>query len=94
MNEQKKREFFNKVAIESGTNSTDSVRRMYYGMVRAIGKELRSSGRIQLPDLGTFKVVAQKSRKIGNFGNPIVIPETKIVRIDVDYKLKEFVKLL
>lgn len=94
MNEEQKREFFNKIAIESGTTGTESVRRIYFGLVRAIGKELRASGKLQLPDLGTVRVHVQKPKRLMVNEKMMNIPATKTVKFSPDHKLKEFVKLL
>ena len=95
MKDEKKREFFNNVAIESGVTDIVYLRRIYFGMIRAITKSLADGG-IQAPDLGNFKVVDVKARRMHHAKKKVMIqlPARKSLRFEADHKMKEYLKHL
>ena len=91
-----KNALFSKIAIEGGISSLEEVQKIYYGMVRVIGRELKKHGIVVLPDWGRFKILEQKERRYGHIVTKEVktAPAFKIVKYVPDQKLKEFVKNL
>lgn len=89
-------EFFIKVTTLSGVNDIQTVRDIYYGMVRTISRELKEKGIVKLPDWGDFYIVVQKekvwpTREENGVKMPaIVIPPTAMVKFSPDYKVKKY----
>jgi len=90
------RDLFNKIAVESGVSSVDIVKRVYYGMIRVIGSDLRAKMFIVLPGWGKFRVHRQKERRYGDLRTKEVktAPATNIIKYVPDNRLKEYVKSL
>jgi len=90
------RDFFNKVAVESGVSSIEIVKKVYYGMVRVIGSELRAKMIIVLPAWGKFRVHKQSERRYGDLRTKEVktAAATNIIKYVPDNRLKEYVKSL
>lgn len=88
----KPNEFFKQVSINSGIPDLDLVKRLYYGMVRTITRELRGKQTIKLPDLGEFYIKIHKARKFYDVtSNSMSMIEAKpTIKFDADYKLKEY----
>ena len=88
----KPEEFFKLIAVHSGVSDLDLVRRIYYGMVKTISKELRGKHIINLPDWGEFNLKIHKSRKSRdvNSGVFIILPPIPTVKFKPDYKVKRY----
>ena len=54
MRKSEKEYFFNQLTIESGFTDLVTIKRVYFGLLDLIRKELRHNNTCQLPDLGKF----------------------------------------
>lgn len=72
----------------------ETIKDVYTAMVKALGTTLRKEGHFLLPDIIRFRVVNYKPKKMFNVhaGGIIQMPETKRVKVVLDYKLKKFIK--
>jgi nucleoid DNA-binding protein len=57
------KEFFRELAMASGISDLDVVKRVYYGLVRVMGQQLKARQKIRLPDWGEFSLKVAKSRR-------------------------------
>lgn len=84
-------EFFKEVAINSGVSDLQTVRNIFYGMVKTISKQLTARQIVKLPDWGEFKLKIHKSRKFVSVnGEPGILPPKPTVKFSPDYKVKKF----
>lgn len=88
----KTEEFFKLVAVNSGISDLDVIRRVFYGMIKTISRELRTNEIINLPDWGKFFLKTHKPKKVMNVntGDHMVIKPTKLVKFIPDYKVKKY----
>lgn len=88
----KSEEFFKQVAINSGVVDLETVKNIYYGIVRTISRELRNKQVVNLPDWGEFVMVVHKSRKALNVttGELEILPPKPTVKFKPDYKVKKY----
>ncbi len=86
--------FFEKIAIEAGTNDVEIVRKIYYGLIRKTIRDLGNGKNLVYPDFGGFYVKERKARRIKNVntGNMSEVGPIVTVRFKPDYKLKDYVK--
>ena len=94
-----KQEFFDRLAVEQGTMSTEGVIQAYNALVRLIIEDLLSGKKvIALPDIGTLTIAHSDKETIKKFN-----PRTKIIeeirnspslRFSADYKLKKYCKFV
>lgn len=87
-----KDEFFKQVAINSGVTDLETVRNVFYGMVKTISRELKDRHIVKLPDWGEFYIQIRKARTITdvNNRNQIAIPAKPTVKFNPDYKVKRY----
>lgn len=85
-------EFFKQVALNAGIVDLQTVKNIYYGMVRTISKELKGKQVVDLPDWGKFVLTTRKSRKALNVssGNVEILPPKLEIRFKADYKVKKY----
>jgi nucleoid DNA-binding protein len=86
-------EFFKKVALNSGVNDLQSVRDIFYGVVRTITQELRGDRRaVILPDWGEFSLIIYPERNSLDINDGIVkrLPAKPVVKFKPDYKVKKY----
>lgn len=85
-------EFFKQVAINAGIVDLQTVKNIYYGMVKTISRELKEKQIISLPDWGKFFLTTYKSRKALNVssGNMETLPPKLAVKFQADYKVKKY----
>lgn len=85
-------EFFKQVAVNSGIVDLQTVKNIYYGMVRTISKELKGKQIVNLPDWGKFVLTTRKSRKALNIGTREleILPPKPEVRFKADIKVKKY----
>lgn len=88
----KSEEFFKQVAVNSGIVDLQTVKNIYYGLVRTISKELKEKQIVNLPDWGKFLLMTRKSRKALNVstGNVEILPPKPEVRFKTDHKVKKY----
>lgn len=84
-------EFFKQVAINSGAD-LETVRSVYYGMVRTLSRELKGKQKIKMPDWGEFNIKIHKAKiyKGSNTFAPVLIPAKPLVKFTPDYKVKRY----
>jgi nucleoid DNA-binding protein len=56
-------EFFKKIALNAGITDLDTVKNVYYGMIRTMGRELRDKHIVKLPDWGQFVIKIYSARR-------------------------------
>lgn len=88
----KPEEFFKLVAMHSGVNDLQSVRDVFYGMIKTISRELKNKQEITLPDWGTFVLKVHKGRRLFNVNDKtlIDIPAKATVRFRPDRAVKKY----
>jgi len=92
MKDFEKRAFFNTVAIKMGIISVEDAERAYYGVVKAIVQGIREREKCEAPDLGVFKIVHHKARRISdvNTKEEKYLSEKSTFKFSPDYKLKKY----
>lgn len=85
-------EFFKQVAVNSGIVDLQTVKNIYYGMVKTISRELRGRQIINLPDWGKFSLFLRKSKKTLNVSSREmeILPPKTVVKFQPDYKVKKY----
>lgn len=88
----KPEEFFRLIAINSGISDLETIKDIYYGMIRTISRELRDKQTIKLPDWGDFNLKIHKARKYKETNNNtfIDLPAKPTVKFVPDYKVKRY----
>lgn len=59
----KPEEFFKEVSMAAGISDLDVVKRVYYGMVKVMSRQLKARQVVRLPEWGEFKLKIHKSRR-------------------------------
>lgn len=87
----KPEEFLKLVSANSGID-LDTSKKVYYGMLRTITRELKKSRIITLPDLGEFYIKMFKERVIVDYQSKQrkTVPVTPVVKFKPDYKVKAY----
>jgi nucleoid DNA-binding protein len=87
----KPEEFLKLVSANSGIDLETS-KRVYYGMLRTITRELKKNRIITLPDLGDFYIKMFKEKAIIDYQTKQrkMIPTTPVVKFKPDYKVKAY----
>ena len=85
-------EFFKLVSANAGVPDVQTIKDIYYGMVRTMSREIRDKHTIKLPDWGEFSLKIHKSRKMVNVntGKLTMIPAKPTVKFTPDYKVKKY----
>lgn len=86
----KKEEIFKKTVINSGVDE-ETVKKVYYGLIKSIAQGLREEERVFLDDWGEFKIVTYKKRYAWDDGNPV---PTKVLKFSSCKSLKFYIKNL
>lgn len=76
-----KKELINAIAAEAGLSIKDSGKALN-AFVAAFGKSMKKGSRIQLPNMGTFKVEQRSARVVRNprTGEKLNVPAKKVVK--------------
>lgn len=84
-------EFFKQISINSGVD-LESVRNVYYGLIKTLSRELKGKQKIKMPDWGEFNIKIYKARKYKETNNNtfIYIPAKPMVKFTPDYKVKRY----
>jgi hypothetical protein len=56
-------EFYREVALSAGISDIETVKRVYFGLVRVMSRQLKARQIIRLPDWGEFFLKIHKSRR-------------------------------
>jgi len=85
-----KEEFFKQLAVNSGQTDLETVKNIFYGLVRTMSKELRGKHTITLPDWGTFNLKIHKERNAYNTNSKKVerLKAKPTIKFSPDYKVK------
>lgn len=90
-------DFFLKVQKEVNYIDVESIKPVYYAILRTILSNLRDDGSIRLPDWGEFRVIRHKARRSRDPNLPgeyLYLPAIKTVKFSPTERLKNFVKNL
>ena len=85
-------EFWKEVAMAAGLSDMDTVKRVYYGMVKVMSRQLRARQVIQLPDWGEFRLKIHKSRKFMDVttGAMGILPPKPTVKWSPHHAVKKY----
>ena len=84
-------------ASEKAALDPKVVNDVYYSLIRAMIEELRTNGKVRLPDLGEFRVIEYKARTIGDINNGGVkkqVPAVPVLKFRICTKLREYIKTI
>ena len=86
------KEFFRLVALNAGITDLQTVKDIYYAMIKTISRELKGKQTIDLPDWGNFALKLHKGRKIFNVNDKtlINIPAKATVRFSPHRAVKKY----
>ena len=74
-------EFFREVAMAAGISDLSTVKQIYYGMIRTLGRQLKSKHLVRMPDWGDFSIMIAKSRKFKSVRGEVgVLPPLPTVK--------------
>lgn len=85
-------EFYKLIAVNSGITDLQTVKDVFYGLIKTMSRELKNRQVIKLPDWGEFRLTIHKSRKMMDVNDRMikVIPAKPSVKFVPDYKLKRY----
>jgi len=85
-------EFFKLVSVNSGVTDLQTVKDIYYGMIKTISRELKSKHAVKLPLWGEFLLKIMKARKTLNVNTRVIeyLPAKPVVKFEPDYKVKDY----
>lgn len=85
-------EFFTEISARANYLPPETIRQVYYAMVKLLVAEVKTHGRVIMPDLGTLLLKYSKSRRSINIntGKIEVLPEKKSLKLQPDHKLKRY----
>lgn len=88
----KPEDFFRLIAVNSGISDLDVVKRVFYGMIKTVSRELKDKQIIKLPDWGEFALKIHKSRRMVDVNEKtlITIPAKPTIKFKPDYKIKHY----
>lgn len=84
-------EFFDAVSRESNFLDPELVRKVYFGMVKAMTREIRNKKIVKLPGLGHFLMVPRVEKRVGVHGGKIV-PAHHVLHFRPIDALKEYLR--
>jgi len=89
-------EFFKRIALHSGVNDMAAVRDVYYGMIRAVSRELKEKGTVRLPDWGDFDLRVRKARKFVAVNDGVAkhLPSKTEVKFKPNMNVKKYFQTL
>ena len=91
----KRKEFFSEMSKRMGYMDKKTVREFYYELLRAIITGIKEDGRIDVPDLGIFRIHEHRARRHKNVAGYIEYLEaTNTLKFDPCLKLKNYIKNL
>jgi len=94
LNNKEKDIFFSNLAAGFGSFDTSYARKFYYNLARYIVKELKEKGKIELPDLGVFKLSVKKGVSTTNMwtGERVYVENIPVVKFNQGWRMKAFFK--
>lgn len=86
--------FFKNLTDRSGAYSEESVRNVYFGLVKLITDGFRAGAVVELPHIGKFSVRTRVARFKGNpwGGEKQFMQATKEVKFDPNYIFRKYVR--
>jgi len=94
MRSGEKEEFFKLLANEAGWLDKDTAKKVYYAILRILGRQLKNTHKSELPDLGEFYLNLYGTHYFKDLhtGEKQLAPPVLTMRFTPDYKLKEYFK--
>ena len=88
----KKDDIFDEISSYCNYIDRDTVKSVYYGLIRAISKRLRENGKVVMPDWGEFYLHRHKARiALDVYSRNLRNLEAKTtVKFTPDYKVKQY----
>lgn len=85
-------EFFSSVAAKANYVSGESVKDIYYGLLRVIIQELRERGAVNLPDFGDIVIHRHKARMSHDLqtDSMVMLPEKSTIKFRPCKELKKY----
>lgn len=85
-------EFFKLIAIHSGVGDLETVRNVFYGMIKTISRELKEKHTVKLPDWGEFNLKIHKERRAKdvNYKKDIIIQSRPTVKFTPNQNVKKY----
>ena len=82
--------FFEELSSHSNYLPEDSVKEVYYGFIKMIGRELQKKGRVICPDLGEFTLLRRQPHMARSVvdGQIRMLPEQYLVKFKPCRKMK------
>lgn len=89
-------DFFSQIAASANYLSVDIVKEVYYGMLRVMGRNLRTNGATEMPDFGVFVLHKHKARNSYDLKTGLIVrlPEKNTIKFKPCGKLKEYFYLV
>lgn len=87
--------FYYLVSVKSGLDQ-ETVKRVYFAMIKVIMDELKNWGEILLPELGRFSIIIYSGRKIRDVNTRELKQTTpiRVLKFAPWYIIKEYIKNL
>lgn len=88
----KKEDFFKDVSIVANGIDPETVKMVFYSMLKVLSRRLRSAREALMPDWGVFKLVLSKPRRIGDvqYERTVILPPKLTLKFSPDYKVREY----
>lgn len=92
----REKEFFKQLSINSRIASLETVRDVYFGLVKTFAQQMKERHVVTLPDWGRFNLNIRKGRIQRNIndGSMIMIPDLPTVKFISNKRLKKYFQSL
>ena len=96
MTNEARETFFKELAINSSISDLELVKKVYSGLLKTIGRNLKKNGEYEIPNFGKFYLHVFSSKRLMSVytREMIVSPKIKILEFTPSKALKRFVKNL
>lgn len=85
-------ELFAEISRRSNYLPEETVKQVYYGMVKAIVEQFRNGRDCELPGLGSMYVIRKPAQRVHNLNKGMVwMPEKSVIEFRFARSLKEYV---
>lgn len=86
--------FFPELSSNCNYMGEEALRKVYFGLIKMIGKELGKYGKVELPELGTFVLIKQKPKMAIDVRSKILspLPAINLVKFRPCREMKAFFK--
>lgn len=92
----KPEEFFKQISLNSGVSDLQTVKDIFYGLIKTMSREIRNKQIVELPDWGKFRLTIRKSRRSNNVQmmKVVILPPLPEVRFYPNKNVKEYFRAL